>query len=156
MFLAIRVRGTVKLPGEVTDTLTMLRLHRPNSATFVPKDASHLGMIRKVKEWIAYGEVDAATAGEILKQRGRLEGDKPITDEYVKTATQGKYATIAAFAEGLAKGEASLKELPSMKAFFRLHPPRGGHDGSVKHHHKVGGALAYYGPSVNDLARRML
>lgn len=155
--LAIRIRGTVNMRGSVEDTLTMLRLHRPNAATIIPMDASYRGMILKVKDWIAFGEVDAETATELLAKRGRLEGDKPITDEFVNKATAGRFATVAAFGAALANGEAKLKDLgEDAKPFFRLHPPRGGHDGDVKHHAKVGGALGYYGPKINALARRMM
>jgi ribosomal protein L30/L7E len=41
--------------------LKMLRLHHINHCVLVPDSPENLGMIRKVKDYVAYGEVDAPT-----------------------------------------------------------------------------------------------
>lgn len=157
VYAAVRIRGTVNVTGKIADTMKMLRLHRPNVCVLIPDDPSHRGMIQKVKDYVAYGEVDAATATELLEKRGRLVGDAPLTDASVAKATDGKYATVAAFGAALAKGEARLKDLgEDVKPFFRLHPPRGGHDGTIRHHFTVGGVLGYQGKEINALIRRMI
>lgn len=153
----VRIRGTVNLTGKTADTLEMLRLNRPNHAVVIPKTESYLGMVNRVKDYVAYGDIDADTLAALLRQRGRVMGDEPITDEFVKTATAAKYGGIDAFAKAVVKGEATMKDLgEDAKPVFRLHPPTGGHKGSTKKHYTVKGELGYRGKEINELIRRMM
>lgn len=155
-FVVVRVRGTVNVNPRIKDTMKMMRLSRPNHAVIVPKDPSTLGMLKVVKDYVAYGELDAATAEKLLRERGRALGDHPVTDEFVNETTGGKYTSVSAFAQALVNGEAKPKELgDEFKPLFRLHPPRGGH-GRIKRHYTVGGALGYRGKDINTLVGRML
>jgi large subunit ribosomal protein L30 len=155
--LLVRIRGTVNVTGKTADTLDMLHLERPNAATVIPKTESYMGMVNRVKDYVAYGDVDAETLSALLKARGRIAGDKPIDDAFVKTATSSKYATVDAFAKAVANGEAKLKDLGGeAKPVFRLHPPTGGHKGSTKRHFTVKGELGYRGKEINALIRRMI
>jgi large subunit ribosomal protein L30 len=156
-FVLVRVRGTVHVTGKIADTLHMLHLRHPNNAVVIPKTESYVGMVNKVKDYVAYGDVDAETMTALIKQRGRIAGQKPIDDAFVKGATGNKHATIDAFAKAVAKGEASIKDLgEDAKPFFRLHPPTGGHKGSTKRHFTVKGELGYRGKEINALIQRMI
>ena len=57
MFAVVQVRGVVKTRRDIKDTLKMLRLHHINHCVLVPDTPENLGMIRKVKDYVAYGEV---------------------------------------------------------------------------------------------------
>ena len=85
MYAIVQVRGVVNTRREIKDTLKMLRLHHINHCVLVPDTPEYLGMIRKVKDFVAYGEVDAVTIETILRTRGRVIGDIPLTDENVKS-----------------------------------------------------------------------
>jgi large subunit ribosomal protein L30 len=152
MYAIVQVRGVVKTRREIKDTLAMLRLHHINHCVVVPDTPEYLGMIRKVKDFVAYGEVDAESLGTVLGTRGRLVGNRPLTDEYVKA--NSRFATIAEFANAVAKGEAALRDLPALKPVMRLHPPRKGHR-PLKRTFQQGGALGYYGREINTLLYRM-
>ncbi len=153
----IRLRGTVRLNGKIADTLEMLRLNRPNHAVVIPKTESYLGMIHKVKDYVAYGDIDAPTMSDLIKSRGRLMGDKPIDDAFVKTATENEYASVDAFAKAVAEGKATLKDLgEDAKPVFRMNPPVGGFKGSTKKHYTVKGELGYRGAAINELIKRMM
>lgn len=155
--ILVRLRGTVHVNGKTADTLGMLHMKRPNAATIIPKTESYLGMVQRVKDYVAYGDIDADTLVALLKARGRWMGDKPMDDASIKTATENKFATIEAFAKAVVKGEATLKDLgENAKPLFRLHPPTGGHKGSTKRHFTVKGELGYRGKEINDLIRRMM
>lgn len=156
-FFLVRIRGTVNVTGKIADTLEMLRLNRPNHGVVIPKTESYMGMVNRVKDYVAYGDIDAETLSALIKARGRVMGDVPITDDFVKGATAGKHATVDAFAKAVAKGEASMKDLgEDAKPVFRLHPPTGGHKGSTKRHYTVKGELGYRGKDINELIRRMI
>ncbi|MFA4646106.1 50S ribosomal protein L30 [Pyrococcus kukulkanii] len=149
----IRIRGRVNVKRPVRDTLAMLRLHRVNHCVIVDDTPSYLGMLQKAKDYITWGEINAETLAKLIKKRGRLIGNKPVTDEYVKEKLG---MTIEEFAQKVVNGEMSLKDLPNLKPVFRLHPPRGGFRGSKKRSFKEGGALGYRGEKINDLIERML
>ncbi|BAD85709.1 LSU ribosomal protein L30P [Thermococcus kodakarensis KOD1] len=149
----IRLRSGIRARGEVRDTLAMLRLHRINHLVIVDDTPSYRGMIQKVKDYITWGEIDKETLAKLLRKRGRLIGNKPITDEYVKEKLG---MTIEEFAEKVVNGEMKLRDLPNIKPVFRLHPPRGGLKGSKKRSFKEGGALGYRGEKINELIERML
>ena len=40
-------------------------------------------MIQMVKDYVAYGIIDAATLAEMLNNRGKLEGGEKLTNEYL-------------------------------------------------------------------------
>jgi len=149
----IRLRSGIRARGEVRDTLAMLRLHRINHLVIVDDTQSYRGMIQKVKDYITWGEIGKETLVKLLKKRGRLVGNKPITDEYVREKLG---MTIEEFAEKVVNDEMKLRDLPNIKPVFRLHPPRGGLKGSKKRSFKEGGALGYRGEKINELIERML
>jgi large subunit ribosomal protein L30 len=152
MYVVVQVRGVVNTRREIKDTLRMLRLHHINHCVLVPDTPAYLGMIRKVKDYVAYGEVDEKTLATILETRGRLIGNIRLTDEFVKE--NSRFENIEVFANALCSGEASFADLPALKPVLRLHPPRKGYR-SIKRTFQQGGALGYYGQEINDLLYKM-
>ncbi|MEA2034996.1 MAG: 50S ribosomal protein L30 [Euryarchaeota archaeon] len=152
MYVVVQVRGVVNTNREIKDTLKMLRLHHVNHCVLVPDTPAYLGMIRKVKDYVAYGEVDADALGIVLNTRGRLTANQKLTDEYVKENTN--FADINAFAKALCAGVAQVSDIPGLKPVLRLHPPRKGYK-SIKRTFQQGGALGNYGSKINDLLYRM-
>ena len=148
MYAVVQVRGVVNTRRDIKDTLKMLRLHHINHCVLVADSPENLGMIRKVQDYVAYGEVDAATLETLLKTRGRVIGDSPLTDEYIKS--NSTFAGIIEFAQALAKGESKLRDIPGLKPVLRLHPPRKGYK-TTKRTFVLGGALGYYGQEINTL-----
>jgi large subunit ribosomal protein L30 len=110
-------------------------------------------MLQMVKDYATWGEAEAKTLAKVIKERGKLVGDIPITDAHIKASTT--FATIADFAAAIVLGKAKYKELKEVKPLFRLHPAMGGIV-SVKRSHKIGGDLGYRGPSINELVERMI
>jgi len=48
-------------------------------------------MIRKAKDYIAWGNINPETLALILKNRGKLEGRKDLTEEYlIKTQNSSR------------------------------------------------------------------
>lgn len=154
MSLAVlRVRGRPERSDRQERTLKQMRLHAPNHATIVPSTDSWKGMMKKVEHFITYGELTPAGALQLLTERGRAPGNKPLTDEYVAEHTE--YGSIEELAQAIAEDEADLTKLTSIKPVFRLHPPRGGFKNN-KRHFREGGTLGYRGDEINQLIERML
>ncbi len=152
MYAVVQVRGVVNTRQDIKDTLKMLRLHHINHCVLVADTPENLGMIRKVKDYVAYGEVDAVTIETLLRTRGRLIGDAALTDEYIKS--NSTYGGITELAKALAGGETKLRDIPGVKPVLRLHPPRKGYK-TTKRTFVQGGALGYYGQEINTLLYKM-
>ncbi len=93
-----------------------------------------------------------------MKKRGRLVGNKPLTDEVVDKYLEkhGVKGGIPALAKALLEGKVMLHKLEFIKPVFRLHPPRGGFKKSTKRPYNDGGELGYRGKAINDLIKRMI
>lgn len=152
MYAVVRLRGQVNVRYTIEDTMKMLRLHKVNHCVLVPEDPHFKGMVLKVKDYVAYGKVDAKTLVEILESRGRLEGDDRLTEEYIRENTA--YDSIQAFAEAIIEGKAFFKDVPKLKPVFRLHPPRKGHAG-IKRTVQQGGVLGNHDININVLLHKM-
>ena len=149
----IRIRGTVGINKEAKDTLKMLRLNKRNHAVIIDDRPSNMGMLKKITEYVTWGEIDKETLEYLLKRRGRLKGNKKLTDQYLQEEL--KIRGTSELAEKLIKGEITLKQLKEIKPVFRLNSPSGGFKGSVKRHFKEDGELGYRGKAINKLIKRM-
>lgn len=69
--LAIRLRGTCSIKQDIEDTLQMLGLKRRYSAALLEPDDVVMGMVRKVANFITWGEASPETLAA-LKQAGKL------------------------------------------------------------------------------------
>jgi large subunit ribosomal protein L30 len=150
---AVRIRGLSDISQEVKDTLSMLRLTRNCHATLVDDRPAYNGMLRKSKDYLTWGEVSQENIALLLKKRGRLVGDKKLTDEYAKELG---YKSLDDLAEAIFKAEVECSGLPKVKPVFRLHPPKKGFKGKIKRSYAAGGELGYRGDAINDLLKRML
>jgi large subunit ribosomal protein L30 len=110
----------------------------------------------KCKDYIAFGEIDDKTLIRLLRVRGRVEGNSPLTEEHIKNMTE--YKTFKEFSKALLNGEIQYREkdIYKIKPIFRLHPPRKGHRGTIKKHYGEGGTLGYIGHYINELVHKML
>ena len=148
----VRIRGGVDAPKTVEDTLTMLRLEKNNSATLIRESSSYIGMLRKVKDYITWGEPTIDTIKFLIEKRGKLIGDKKITNEALKELG---YENIELLAKTLHSGELEITQLNGVKPFFRMHPPKKGFKRSVKRPFNDRGELGYRGDAINQLIIRM-
>lgn len=153
LLAVIRLRGRVRIPREVKDTLKMLRLHKRNHAVIIDDRPSYMGMLKKTVDYVTWGEITQETLAYLLKRRGELEGGRKLTDEYVQETLGMK--SIDELAEAIFNGKLTLKDIPKLKPVFRLHPPSKGFKGSIKRHYEAGGELGYRGLKINDLIKRM-
>lgn len=148
----VRIRGSVNVSRAVEETLRMLGLVRVNHCVVVDDSPSHKGMLQRVKDFVAWGEIQPEALMDLLRRRGRLSGGKEISDEFVKSHTQ--FGSIDEFAGAVCAGKADLVGLPGLKKVFRLHPPRKGYRG-IKRPFRNGGSSGYRGEEIGDLILRM-
>lgn len=154
LLAVIRIRGTVNIRDEIEDTLKMLRLHRVNHATLINNTPSYLGMLQKAKDYITWGEIDVETLSLLLSKRGRLTGNKRLSDQHIQENL--KIKTIDEFAKAVCENRAKLSDLPNLKPIFRLRPPKGGFHRTIKKSLHANGELGYRGEKINDLLKKMI
>ncbi|MEM2688953.1 MAG: 50S ribosomal protein L30, partial [Candidatus Bathyarchaeia archaeon] len=133
--------------------LHMLNLKRNNYAVLIDNRPSFLGMLKTAQNFVTWGEVSKETVVELLKKRGRLIGNKKLTDEY---AQRLGFKSLDELAEAIYACKVEYWKLPDIQPYFRLHPPTKGFRGKVKKGYGMGGELGYRGEKINGLLERML
>ena len=152
-YAAIRVRGTVNIKPNIKKTLELLNLTRANHCVILKETSSTKGMLQVVKDYITWGEIEKNNLTKLITNRGRLEGDKPLTEDYIKSATS--YSTIDKLSQAIIDEKLKYKEIPEVKPVLRLNPPKKGYEG-IKRSFSNKGALGYRGKDINKLIDRMI
>jgi len=152
LIFVVRIRGGVDVPKIMEDDMTMLRLEHNNYATLLRESSSYIGMLRKAKDYITWGEPNAETLRLLLEKRGRLTGDAKITDESLEGLG---YESLDKLTQIIYSGEQEFSQLNGVKPFFRMHPPKKGFKRTVKRPFRDRGELGPRGEAINELINRM-
>ncbi len=152
-YVVIRVRGIPDVNRDIEHTMDLLGLNRVNHAVVVPETDSIKGMLQKAKDYVTWGEIDQETLAAMIRARGRVAGDSPVTDDFLKEKSE--FATVDDMAKAIIENDYRMKDVEGAKPVFRLHPPVKGYEGN-KRSFQNGGALGYRGAKINDLVNRML
>ena len=110
-------------------------------------------MLKRVRNYVTWGEVSPETVALLLQKRGRLAGNKKLTDEY---AQKIGYKSLGELAEAVASCKVEHRKLPDMQPIFKLHPPTKGFKGKTKKSYGAGGEAGYRGEGINELIKRMV
>jgi len=141
MIAVIRIHGLIKVKENVAETLNRLRLRKKFTCVILDDKKPEIsGMVKKVKDFVAFGEITEKTLEELLKARGKVIGD-----------SKAKVKDPEKVAKEVLAGK-KLEDL-KIKPFFGLHPARGGMN-TKKHYPK--GVLGNHKEEINDLIMRML
>jgi large subunit ribosomal protein L30 len=152
-YAAIRIRGTVNIKPDIKKTLQLLNLTRANHCVILKETPGTKGMLQVVKDYVTWGEIDKNNLTKLITNRGKLEGDKPLTEDYIKSATS--YSTIDKLSQAIIDEKLKYKEIPEVKPVLRLNPPKKGYEG-IKRSFSNKGALGYRGKDINKLIERMI
>jgi large subunit ribosomal protein L30 len=121
-YVVLRIKGTVNVPHWARYTLDNLSLYKKFWATILPETPESIGMLRKIKDFVAWSHVDASFVKELLEKRGKTIGSKPLK----LLPDSAPYNDIDELAADLAKDKIRLSSLQMVKPWFALNPPRGG------------------------------
>jgi large subunit ribosomal protein L30 len=148
-FVVLRIKGSVNVPHWAKYTLDSLNLYKKFWATILPETAESLGMLRKIKEFVAWSHVDAGLVKELIEKRGKTSGSKPVLQE------AGPYHSIDALASDIAEDKVRLSSLQVIKPWFALNPPRGGFKRKTKTQYNQKGILGE-DKELENIIRRMI
>jgi large subunit ribosomal protein L30 len=147
----VKVRGSINVKPKIKETMKLMRLNRVNHCVIVPENETYEGMLKIIKDYVTWGEVDVETTELMLESSGKTSGNAIFTKKELKDSS---FKTMKALAKNLSEGKVVMRDVPKLKPIFRLHPPRKGYEG-IKRSFKEGGALGYRGEKINKLIRRM-
>jgi large subunit ribosomal protein L30 len=136
-YVVLRIKGTVNVPHWARYTLDNLSLYKKFWATILPETPESIGMLRKIKDFVAWSHVDASFVKELLEKRGKTIGSKPL--KFLPDSAP--YNDIDELAADLAKDKIRLSSLQMVKPWFALNPPRGGFRRKTKTQYHQKGVL---------------
>lgn len=150
-YLVVRIKGTVNIPQWARKTLDGLNLDKRFRATIVPETKEYLGMLKTVKDVVAWTKADAGIVKELLEKRGRKSGYKPLTASDIPK----EYKSIDDLASAIAENKVTMNKLEGIKPWFALSPPRGGFKRKTKTQYAQDGVLGEDKELV-EIVKRML
>jgi len=151
-YLVVRIKGQADCPYWATTTMTLLKLDKKYRATILPAKDNTLGMLRKVQHYVAWVEIDASLATELINKKARKGGYQKITPEDLKTLG---FASAEELGKALSEGTATLSKLKPLKPWFALAPPRFGFKRSTKRLYGQKGVLGS-NKDLGNLVRNMI
>lgn len=77
LLAVIRLRGSIRVPVYVEQTLHYLRLIKNHSCVVVKNTPPNRGMLQKAKDYITWGEISKEVYDELLQKRGEKHPDNP-------------------------------------------------------------------------------
>jgi large subunit ribosomal protein L30 len=150
-FVVLRIKGSVNVPYWARYTLDSLNLYRKFWATILPETQESLGMLKRIKDFVAWTNVDASLVKDLLEKRGKTEGSK----SFKLLPDVGGYHSVEDLASDIAKDKVRLSHLQMVKPWFALSPPRGGFKRSTKRSFNQNGILGE-DKELLQLIRRMI
>jgi large subunit ribosomal protein L30 len=149
--VAVKIRGSIDAGRDARATLQMLHLNRTNHAVIIDDRPAFTGMLRRVQNYVTWGEASKETVLLLLKERGKLVGGRKLTEENVHVLG---FNSLEELAQAIVKGEVEYWKL-DVQPVFKLHPPAKGYKGKTKRSFSSGGESGYRGDKINELVKRM-
>ena len=152
-YATVRVRGVVNINPDIKRTLQLLNLTRVNHCVILEEKPSIKGMLQVTKDYITWGEIEKDVLSKLITSRGKMEGDKALTNDYIKSSTS--FTNVDKLSEAIIENKFKYKDIPKIKPIFRLNPPKSGYEG-IKRSYVNKGALGYRGKDINKLLEKMV
>ncbi|MCH8519212.1 MAG: 50S ribosomal protein L30 [Nanoarchaeota archaeon] len=148
----VQIRGTVRTHPDVRKTLELLRLKQKHACVVVDDNEVSRGMIKKIKDYVTYGNISEDLYVQMLETRGECVGKQTLKEAKLDAKK---------IAKEYYGGEVKLRDFEpkyTLKPFFRLHPPKGGFErGGIKKTFIQGGVLGERSDeSIATLIQKML
>lgn len=110
----VRIRGIININKDIRDTLDMLKLHKKNFCVVYEGTPSIMGMIKKVKDYVTWGEVDDETVKLLVEKRQEKNPNDPEkTKKFFRLNSPkkgfGRKGIKASFSQGGAQGNRGQK-----------------------------------------------
>lgn len=152
LLLVVRLRGTLNVRPEASESMRRLGLNTKYSATLVQDDPPTLGMLKVAATSVAWSKVEKDLLVKLIQERVRLPGGRRPTQNDFHSAGFGGAQELA---DKLLSGEVKWGEVKKFLHTFNLAPPRGGYPRPANRFYGAGGLLAE-NPELPKLVERMI
>lgn len=137
MIAIIRISGDVKRREEIKETLYRLGLKNKYTCIIInEKDKEKIGMLKKVKDYVAFGEIDKQTLIRLIEKRLDAKNKKINAEKIANEFESGKLHDSG------------------IKLHFRLNSPKGGLKSSKKQFPR--GVLGNHKKEISKLIDKMI
>lgn len=79
--IVLRIKGKIDIHPDIKRTFDELKLDRKFACRVLEDKPEVIGMIKKIQDYIAYGEVDEETLKQLMEKRGK-EGKKDVKQTF--------------------------------------------------------------------------
>ncbi|MCR4327233.1 MAG: uL30 family ribosomal protein [Nanoarchaeota archaeon] len=73
MIAIVRIKGQIGINKDVKETLHRMKIRRKYACTVIEPTKVDLGMIKKVRSFVSYGEISKETYEKLVKSRGKKD-----------------------------------------------------------------------------------
>ena len=101
MIAAIRIKGQIGLKKEVVETLYRLRLRKKYACVLIEPTKENIGMLEKLRNFIAYGEINEETKKELISKRGKKDKNGNLKPFFRLHPARGGMETKVHFPKGV-------------------------------------------------------
>ncbi|MCA9487671.1 MAG: uL30 family ribosomal protein [Nanoarchaeota archaeon] len=98
----IRIKGMIGLRKPIVETLDRLRLKRKYACVVIEGTTENLGMVKKVRDFVAFGEINDETYKALVDKRGKKDADGKLKPFFRLHPPRGGIETKKHF--GVGKG----------------------------------------------------
>lgn len=112
MIAAIRIRGQVGLDKDVKETLFRLRLRRKYACVvFENPTEIEMGMLKRVRSFIAFGEISQETYNSLVEKRGKKDTEGNLKPFFRLHPPRGGANTKLHYPKGILGENKKMNEL---------------------------------------------
>ena len=112
MIAVIRIRGQVGLNSDVKETLHRLRIRRKYACQVFEKPTeSTFGMIKSVRNFVAYGEISKETYEKLVEVRGKKDKEGKLKPFFRLHPPRGGAKTKLHYPKGILGENKKMDEL---------------------------------------------
>lgn len=150
----VRIKGNLGLKVTIRKTFEFMRLYKKNHCVVISNTLEYAGMIKKIDNACTWGEIDNETMLLLLQKRAKLPNNQAMTEDYLKEKLN---VSLKQFTDDFMAFKQELNNVPGLKNFFKLNPPRKGFGNEgIKQPFSLGGACGYRKDKINELIKRMI
>ena len=113
----VRIRGKAGVNRRIEETLCRMRLYNKYHCVIISNDKRNIGMFKRVKDYVTWGEIDKNTLTKLITERGRLPGNKKLNEVYIKEKAK---TDVKEFSEMVYEGKTLTKLIPLLALFTIL------------------------------------
>ncbi|MFT4325876.1 MAG: uL30 family ribosomal protein [Candidatus Woesearchaeota archaeon] len=91
MIAVIRIRGLVKVRSDIATTMNLLGLEKKHTCVVLEPTPVVMGMIKKIKDYVTFGEVDEKTIALLEEKRSKSAIKKDNATVYFLAPPKGGF-----------------------------------------------------------------